>query len=106
MCIRDRDKETGELLFDPEVGCNQGGEGCVRFAQWWIENVMEELGTHLQQHRSSRHLHFAGLTSPLLVCLQTTDAPEEWFFNETEKKLCEQHASEANPHVRTCQAWP
>ena len=43
-------------------------------------------------------------TSPfLMVCLQTTDAPEEWFFNETEKKLCEQHASEANPHARACQ---
>ena len=39
----------------------------------------------------------------LMVCLQPTDAPEEWFFNETEKKLCEQHASEANPHARACQ---
>ena len=40
----------------------------------------------------------------LMVCLQTTDAPEEWFFNETEKKLCEQHASEADPHTRACHA--
>jgi len=74
LCLVDsQDKETGELLFDPEVGCNQGGEGCVRFAQWWIENVMEELGTHLQQHRSSRHLHFAGLDIPLFDGLSATD---------------------------------
>ena len=60
LCLVDsQDKETGELLFDPEVGCNQGGEGCVRFAQWWIENVMEELGAYLQ-----RHLFFQAWNSP------------------------------------------
>ena len=76
LCLVDsQDKETGELLFDPEVGCNQGGEGCVRFAQWWIENVMEELGTHLQQHRSSRHHSLQAWHPLLMVCLQTDRCP-------------------------------
>ena len=30
-----RDALSGEIYFDPKVGCNQGGEGCVRFAQWY-----------------------------------------------------------------------
>lgn len=53
-------KSTGQIMFDKSAGggCNQGGEGCVRFAQWWIENVLEEL-----------------------------DAPSEWFYNESSKQL-------------------
>jgi len=59
LCLVDSiDKENQTIRFDPNVGCNQGGEGCVRFQDWWIENVMEEL-----------------------------DSPEEWFFNETTKTL-------------------
>lgn len=56
--VQSQDKETGTIHFDPKVGCNQGGEGCVRFQDWWIENVFEEL-----------------------------DSPDEWFYNETTQKL-------------------
>ena len=44
LCLVDSiDKESGVLNFDADVGCNQGGEGCVTFQNWWIENVFEEL---------------------------------------------------------------
>ena len=56
--VESQDKAASTLTFDPKIGCNQGGEGCVRFQDWWIENVFEEL-----------------------------DSPEEWFYNETTSKL-------------------
>lgn len=45
LCLVDSiDKETQTINFDPEVGCNQGGEGCVRF------QVSRSRGSHSAFH--------------------------------------------------------
>lgn len=56
FAIKGRDSPRREIYFD--YGGYQEARGCLTGAEWYVENIFEEL-----------------------------DAPGEWFYDETEKKL-------------------
>ena len=57
-----------KLLFDPEIGCNQGGEGSGSGQEWYISNVLEELD-------AAGEYYYNETTTTLYYAFNTTETP-------------------------------